>query len=1368
MLALWAIWWFTAVKEGFETTAPAFLVLVGKTSAGVIYYADVDVPFTPKWQASSLTATGSIGVAYGQLYTITGTSSVPKMSSYDANSSTATTGPALKQIYVDDGGTIGGIDDAGSVYYGSAKNTNTLMKWVTFSGSNSYGVGTDGSLYFNANPGSGTWTKTNAGTTWKQVVLSGALVCAINTAGNISYAENNITTAATVWKTNSGPIACPTFSYISVTGKRLIGVGTDSNIYYTDDVTSSRIWRTISTKIYNNMGVPLTSAAPTFTTIEMMYPDPSARRKRFIDVGVKTCNLSETLIGNYCYQPCPNGKEGLGNMCPYLRQNIPAKATCPAGTTLINNTCFNPCSAQTTTQGGSTFPNYTEDPANNQQCLGATLDKLKTEPSTAFTPASYKPCDANNGALEGRYVRIRPTQSNSNNKLCLQNVTVMGYKIDKSGNRETNLVNLSSSGTAFSTDGLCMTGPIVGGCQFKSGTTFDKDTDGGQTNRTAKTYWEVDLGSLNFIKSVSITGCSNTSSGTSSGTSDNTMQQMAGTRLEILTGNNNTTVPLVQRILGPNTTQTVTFNFGAGNSQIDAPPSNTCYDLCPMVAGVQSVPQRNGACVVDVRTINNRSITTPQIIRSKVVLPPGNITNESGKIINTRWIADPTDLTQYITCSGFAGSSLVPINTTIGGFQYSYKNSSTQQVFPNVAGYICVKKESINVSMCPSYTSSNNGDRSDLLVYKYDPTTMSCFLPRNLNRLWSCNTMCNNQWASNIGANNISCDIPGNIDTYTYCCTGRISVPGRGGEQRCWTNTTVFNQNIEGIYSTNSSYNYALPSIPGHLVRLPLRMPAKIGCFDSNGDNTPGVFEYNNACASCLSKHDTFYGAGLLTPEIQTDEKYGIYRGQAVAYTRNSLGNKIATPIPSAFADDYIEPPSRNNPSTTPSNTTAVIDEVYGPKGLPPDPPPLTESQKARTTLVQQITDGIQQASSYLSSLSQFKPNGIPTVKYTHDTGAFDRRLNIADVGSVYPSGICVGKCSADFSKTLPVQMHINSELGKYILWGAACESITTVTIMQDKIPAEYIPEIGSQCSANTSYNSVDNLCYSQCNTLQIDNGASCTYKTISRPYVSPTYSCTNPSLTLDGSVCLYGCKPGTIENGTYCDPVAVVLPNLPTIMGFQIINCNKTPGGKKSGKDINKWLCESKDFAYLLLSPPCNDDGPTCAFKDPNVTNPNISYSYVGPEDIICHADSSGSTVYVCQDASEYLSGGDTATNTTTATKEQINSQLTCDNLSAAYIDLSNNLTILQTSGSVAQTSSVRLANMQATLEGIYNVLCGSNKPTIASCPTLESQIAALRSSINSGSATLANIINPYEIGMTSRTNLVAEMKNLACSIPK
>jgi len=1453
-----ALWMFTAVKEGFEGAAPPFLVLVGKTSRGDIYYADVDVPFTPKWHRSSLPGVAyadatraaadakvaaasrkaeaattaaaqaaalaevdaalaeldaayraaaadvsSIGVAYGQLYTITGESSVPKISSYDAATSAPASAPALKQVYIDDDGTIGGIDAAGNVYYGSSKNTNTLMKSVAFSGTNAYGVGTDGSLYFTGNPGSGTWTKTNAGTSWKQVVFSGPLACAINTAGNISYALNDITTAATKWKTNSGPIVCPTFTYISLQGRRLIGVGTDTNIYYTDDVTSSFLWRTIPIRLYTTAGAQLTASAPTFTAVEIMYPDPSARRKRFADVTrssasagstlTKSCSKSETLIGNYCYQPCPDGQIATGTLCPYMRKHIPAKATCPAGTTIINNTCFNPCSSNyTTIQGssGSTVANYTEDPANNQQCLGATIPKIKTQPSTTAKPPSYKPCDAYNGSLEGRFVRIKPTQSYTNNKLCLTDVTVMGYRVDLSGNVGTSLVNLSSSGRAFSTDGVCPGGPIgLGGCSFKSGTTYDTNTDGGKADRVAKTYWEVDLGALHYIKSVAITACSNAPPGAA----DDTLKQMSGAKLQVLTVNNVDSQSLVERVLGPSITQTFTFNFGAGNAQITDPAPNICYDLCPMVAGVQSVPQGNASCRLDITTITNRSVTTPQIVRQQVILPPADLIAENNTLIDTTWVADPTDTTQYLTCSDFPDSRMVAVNRTLGGFQYSYKNSSTGEVFPNVSGYICIKTGAINASMCPTYTSTNNGDRPDLLKHLYDPTTISCYIPRNVHRHWSCNHMCkvrdehnvmdilgyipfvrtaagivltfSGTLAINIAANNISCDIPRApvintpIDPYTYCCTGRLSVPGRGDEQRCWTNTSVYDENMDSRYGAKPQDNFGLPSLQGNLVRMPTRMPAKIGCFDSNGDSTPGIFKYNNACARCVSENDTFYATGLLTPETPNTNIYGMYKGQAIAYTIDSTGKKRAPPIPTAFADDYIEAPPTTNPSSPAPTSTVKINEVYGPQGLSPAPPPLQDSQKTTTTITGQIVDGIRQATNFFSSLTRFKPSGFPTVKYFQEAASFMRTLKYTDISENYPSGICVAKCTSEFSKVLPVQMH--KIFGKYVLWGVTCESPTGISIMQDKIPAEYIPGSGSICSEHTAYNSSDKLCYSECNTLQIDNGTTCTYKTVPRPYVSPTYSCTNSSLTLAGSVCLYGCKEGTVANGAYCDPVPIVLPKLPTMYGEQVIMCNKTPGGKKSGKDINKWLCEDSNNAYLLVSPPCNDTGPDCIFPDPQVTNPNVPYSYIGPDDIICHADSSGSTVYVCQSPSDYINAGDTAA------KEQANSQMTCDNLSAAYLDLSSNLTVLTSSGKMAQTSATRLANMQATLQGVYNVLCGHSTP-LSSCPTLQTQIAALKSSINSGSSTLANIINPYEMGMSSRTMLVGQMNSMGCTIPK
>jgi hypothetical protein len=622
------------------------------------------------------------------------------------------------------------------------------------------------------------------------------------------------------------------------------------------------------------------------------------------------------------------------------------------------------------------------------------------------------------------------------------------------------------------------------------------------------------------------------------------------------------------------------------------------------------------------------------------------------------------------------------------------------------------------------------------------------------------------QKASNIGNHDITCDIPRApvvntpIDPYTYCCTGRISVPGRGGEQRCWTNTSVYNENAANRYGMTARNNFALPLIPGDLVRLPERMPAKIGCFDIYGDNTPGIFEYNNACARCTSVNDTYYATGLLIPEITRGVDYGMLSGQAVSYTTSTTNIKKATPIPTAFADDFIDLPTTHNPVVADPATT-TLNEVYGPPGIAPQPPPLTQSQRATATTAQIITNGVTLVTNFFASLGRFKPNGVPTIKYVQGNESLMRTLNVSDIPSTgYSSGICIGKCSTDFSSVLPVQMHkVN---GQYTLWGTGCKAPTAILVLQDKIPAEYVPASSSMCSEHTAYDSSNNMCYSECSTDQKDNGTTCTFKNIPRSYVSPTYSCTKPELTLDGSVCLYGCKTGTVANGRYCNPEIVVLPNLPTMFGQQVISCNKTPGGIKSGKNINKWLCEDLSNALILTSKPCNDSNDiNCFLPDEQVTNPNIPYSYVGTDDIVCYADSKGSTVYVCQSAYDYLNAENTAV------KLDESSDLTCDNLSTAYLDLNKNLSVLATSGSMAQTSAARVANMKATLDGVFNVLCGTSTP-ISSCSTLRSQIAALNTSINSASSTLANIINPYEMGLSSRTILVRQMESMGCTIPK
>ena len=56
LVILICIWWFTTkayTKEDFIVPAP-YMVMAGLTSSGAVYYADIDVPMSPKWIKSSL------------------------------------------------------------------------------------------------------------------------------------------------------------------------------------------------------------------------------------------------------------------------------------------------------------------------------------------------------------------------------------------------------------------------------------------------------------------------------------------------------------------------------------------------------------------------------------------------------------------------------------------------------------------------------------------------------------------------------------------------------------------------------------------------------------------------------------------------------------------------------------------------------------------------------------------------------------------------------------------------------------------------------------------------------------------------------------------------------------------------------------------------------------------------------------------------------------------------------------------------------------------------------------------------------------------------------------------------------------------
>jgi len=419
MVAFICIWWFAAksYREDFIVPAP-YMVMVGMTSIGDVYYADIDVPMSPKWiySANGKTATDIAG-SYGKLHILN--SSGVYVYPYDASTPTSINTPSLERMAIDDAGILGGITSSGEVVYGGSTNSTTLMSSVSFSGGAAYAVGKDSNLYYSGTPGRGIWTNTTpSGTagTWLQVSFDGA-VCAIQKTGQLWSADANIGNASANWTRQGSKL----FSHICLKGGRLIGVGfsnkgsgsgsasTDTGTYYSNTY-SSPSWTQLSLKTYDNTGAPK-PATPTLTKVIMFYPALDARRKRFLG-SAGACNPDEQQIGKFCYGACASGRVPQGASCPYRKLHVPAIPSCDNGSEFINGSCYKPCPAGYQTSG--------------EKCLGITTDRggSRARDFKLVSPAKYN-CPAD-GTIQARYVRIRPTTLVTNNRLCISKLVVKG------------------------------------------------------------------------------------------------------------------------------------------------------------------------------------------------------------------------------------------------------------------------------------------------------------------------------------------------------------------------------------------------------------------------------------------------------------------------------------------------------------------------------------------------------------------------------------------------------------------------------------------------------------------------------------------------------------------------------------------------------------------------------------------------------------------------------------------------------------------------------------------------------------------------------------------------------------------------------
>lgn len=1409
-VALICMWWFTQkpyTKEDFIVPSP-YLVMVGMTSSGGVFYADVDVPMNPKWINTALSGVGDIAGAYGQLYTVPSGGGTVSYASYTSSTQTAfTSTQRLTTISVDDDGGLVGCNgltgtNVHSISSPTAASTN-LAGTGSISGSVSggrwYEIGVDKNIYYHASRAVGPGVPANpsgtAAGSWAQVSFDN-VVCAIQTDGTLWCADTNIGAAGINWKKQGSK----KFSQISLRGGRLAGIGTDGIAYYSNSYDSPS-WTAIPMSEYTSAGVKQTTSL-SLSKIILMYPLLDARRKRF---ATTDCNDDEQKIGVYCYQACSSGRAAVGTQCPYRQLQTPAIAVCPTGATYLNGSCYNPCPS-----GMSPTP-------DGKGCIltGDTRKRTATpnpSGSGGYVASQYKGCPE---VVSARYVRIRPTTLISNNKLCLARVSVKAkdnteYTVSSTGSR-TRTVATKNDDPA---NGTCVGSPIgQGGCgtfaTYLSGTKYDSDPDGGKASRASKVYWEVDLGAVVPIKSIQITGCnyvpaSSSTATAGTGISEPNQDQITGMRVELLYDRNlPTTTPLVSRTLGPQTMQTLTFNYVT----IAPNAPERCYDDCPPVNGVPSVMDKSQMiCISASGGMTARAISSPLPLPAPVCGPPKTadggalyipVNNAAtGSAMTVRnWVTDPTNPTRVVSCDGLPGSILVPLTMTT-----SYPAAS------GIGDPFIIRLTKPNSSL---YTGPD-------IPYK-------CVKPDN--------SFCSSHGPNFILANTISAN-PNTIN-YFVCLDStsasytdfwdsyRVEVAGLLVGRQVWRYTyreKPITHNMKRGDWASVRNDLKVPLIPDNAsyIQDPLLIPSQCRCLNQNGTVNPNAYLYNNQCIRCATSSDTFYPNGQLAKSYtwsaespkswlslyvasttgilgsQADPQQKPYKNIKDAQTACEInpncngitrtidtagdtiytlrGGKILLPtnpgssqvatytaagdttifktndsswikegrgsgttipagnlgvgaefsplnIPRAFADDYINPtPGPTVPSQWFSGTSSDLTTAFS------------------NTMLQVAANWTSWQNSVQNTNTYYRYNGVTR---SLNNSSIPRANNAID------TGICVGPCDPEHTIHDPIQMVYdtagNGGSGTYYLFGTTCHDGTQVQVPAPSIPAGYTAAQGNQCPTGFAMNS-SGTCVEVCSSEQKDTGTDCVPPSQARTFSLPSFRCPTGLVPLD-TVCVHGCPSSMTEDSGFC------LPKLQPAELPSTINCTKVPytstnilvSGSSVSVSANKWLCDSPDDVSALL------DGPEGGGS-----------VYLGPDDTVCTADDPTTGMYFCQSVDDARNGVEGA--------ERTDYKTTCDNLTKAYIDLSNNLTIILSAQTTATNSSAQIAAIEITLRSVIQEMCGSTGSGGSSCTNLWTYLNALGTNIGSGTGAVSGILNPIQVAVQSQTKLKAMLVDSKC----
>ena len=215
------------------------MVVVGVNSGDSIYYANKSITTNPNW-AQIPGALTNVAYSNKQLYGVNRGGNIYYNPNYTSGNWVQVPG-GLTQVSFDGYNMIVvGVNSGDSIYYAN-KTITTNPNWtqvpgaltnVAYSNKQLYGVNRGGNIYYNPDYTSGNWVQVPG--VLKQVSFDGynMIVVGVNGAGNIFYANKNITTNPN-WTQIPGAL-----TNVSYSNKQLYGVNRGGNIYYNPDYTS--------------------------------------------------------------------------------------------------------------------------------------------------------------------------------------------------------------------------------------------------------------------------------------------------------------------------------------------------------------------------------------------------------------------------------------------------------------------------------------------------------------------------------------------------------------------------------------------------------------------------------------------------------------------------------------------------------------------------------------------------------------------------------------------------------------------------------------------------------------------------------------------------------------------------------------------------------------------------------------------------------------------------------------------------------------------------------------------------------------------------------------------------------------------------